>query len=242
MSYSADERCKRAIWNKARSDPGYDANCWRRDPYGRLIYFLDYGNRTSPFGWELDHYPVPKALGGPDEDWNLRALHANTNASHGGLLAAALAGSGTPRMARSGGKVGSADGRLAEAMSRPRPLLKTPGLAKVGSTSRRMAEAMSGPRPLLKTPALAKVGSASRRMAEAMSGPRPLLKTPGLAKVGSASGRLAEAMSGPRPLLKTSGLAKVGSASGRLAEATSGPRPLLKTSGVGKDGLDRGGP
>lgn len=78
------------IWNKAREVPGLDRWEWRDDAHGRRIRFSDYGDRNSPYGWELDHYPVAKALGGSDHSDNLRPLHHYGNSSHGGTLSGLL--------------------------------------------------------------------------------------------------------------------------------------------------------
>jgi hypothetical protein len=60
-----------AIWSKGRTLPQYDSRCWRVDDYGYLIRLDDYGNRNSPYGWEIDHI-VPD---GPDYFFNLRPLN-----------------------------------------------------------------------------------------------------------------------------------------------------------------------
>jgi hypothetical protein len=81
-----------AVWQKGSPIPGYDPALWRRDAYGSAIKFSEYGNRNSDFGWEIDHYPVPNALGGSDRLSNLRPLNWKNNASHGGRLGDVLAG------------------------------------------------------------------------------------------------------------------------------------------------------
>jgi hypothetical protein len=48
-----------------------------------------YGDKNSPFGWELDHI-VPKALGGSDDVSNLRPRHCSGNRSAGAILGNAL--------------------------------------------------------------------------------------------------------------------------------------------------------
>ena len=79
-----------SVWSKSTptiAGPHFE---WGLDAYGNLIRFQDYGKRDSPYGWEIDHYPTPKALGGSDDISNLRPLHCKANASLGGLLGNAL--------------------------------------------------------------------------------------------------------------------------------------------------------
>ena len=49
------EDLKRAAW--ARTSPVSSANAWdiRKDCLGNLVRYTDFGNRNSPFGWELDY-------------------------------------------------------------------------------------------------------------------------------------------------------------------------------------------
>ena len=49
------EDLKRAAW--ARTSPVSSANAWdiRKDCLGNLVRYTDFGNRHSPFGWELDY-------------------------------------------------------------------------------------------------------------------------------------------------------------------------------------------
>ena len=66
------EDLKRAAW--ARTNPvSGQVNSWeiRKDCLGNLVRYADFGNRHSPFGWELD------TLGkGPSNDpSDLQALH-----------------------------------------------------------------------------------------------------------------------------------------------------------------------
>jgi len=68
------EDLKRAAWG--RTSPVSTANSWeiRRDCLGNLVRYNDYGNRHSPFGWELE-YIVTQAMGGSTDPDNLQALH-----------------------------------------------------------------------------------------------------------------------------------------------------------------------
>ncbi|MBX5239363.1 HNH endonuclease [Rhizobium sp. NLR22b] len=78
-------------WRRLPQSAVLDPARWRYDAHGRLICFSDYGRRDSEYGWELDHFPIPKALGGSDDMSNIRALHWRGNAAHGGLLGLGLA-------------------------------------------------------------------------------------------------------------------------------------------------------
>jgi hypothetical protein len=74
------------VWKKAVAVPLLDPARYRHDDFGDLIAWNEYGDRNSPHGWEMDHYPVPKAMGGADMLDNLRPLHCRRNAQHGGIL------------------------------------------------------------------------------------------------------------------------------------------------------------
>jgi hypothetical protein len=89
MSLS-DEFEKYIVWLKGHEIPNYDASVWRRDDNGDAIRYADYGDRNSPYGWEIDHV-VASALGGSDLISNKRPLHHRANASDGGLLGNVLA-------------------------------------------------------------------------------------------------------------------------------------------------------
>ena len=84
-----DEWKKRLVWEKARLASPRDPAEWRVDDYNLLIRYSDYGNRSSLYGWEIDHQ-VPTTLGGPDNPANWRPLNCRKNASLGGLLGALL--------------------------------------------------------------------------------------------------------------------------------------------------------
>lgn len=62
-----------AVWRKGHPIVGYDPASWRRDDYGSAMRYSDHGNRSSDFGWEMDHI-VKKEHGGSDTLSNLRPL------------------------------------------------------------------------------------------------------------------------------------------------------------------------
>jgi len=74
------EDLKRAAW--ARTSPvAGQPNAWdfRRDCLGNLVRYADFGNRHSPFGWEIDVITKLAAAGqGPD---NVQALHWKATAA-----------------------------------------------------------------------------------------------------------------------------------------------------------------
>jgi hypothetical protein len=82
----SDEHRKRAVWAKAHIIPGRDAELWRSDAFGSVIRYSDYGDRSSDYGWEIDHYAVPRGFDGIDMLANSRPLHWRNNASHRGAL------------------------------------------------------------------------------------------------------------------------------------------------------------
>ena len=63
------EDLKRAAWARTSPVAGH-LNAWefRKDCLGNLIRYADFGNRHSPFGWELEY------MGSRDPD-NLHALN-----------------------------------------------------------------------------------------------------------------------------------------------------------------------
>ena len=73
------EDLKRAAWGRTSPVQG-QMNSWefRKDVLGNLIRYADFGNRHSPFGWELE-YIVARAGAGTDPD-NMQALHWKANA------------------------------------------------------------------------------------------------------------------------------------------------------------------
>jgi hypothetical protein len=86
--FFSDEFRKRIVWAKGHVIADVDSRVERKDDLDHRIRWEDYGNRRSPYGWEIDYYPTPLRLGGSDHISNLRPLHCRASASHGGLLGA----------------------------------------------------------------------------------------------------------------------------------------------------------
>ena len=74
------EDLKRAAWGRTSPVSG-QMNSWefRKDCLGNMVRYDDFGNRHSPFGWELE-YIVAHALGGSTDPSNLQALHWKAHA------------------------------------------------------------------------------------------------------------------------------------------------------------------
>lgn len=78
------------IWAKAQEVDNYDPNKYRKDACGAWIMRDKYGDRTSAFGWEVDHvYPESKlkkagvSIDIIDTEANLRPLNWKNNDSKG---------------------------------------------------------------------------------------------------------------------------------------------------------------
>lgn len=77
------EYVKEAVWNKARIVPGViNSSELRQDIAGAWIKKSEYGNRQSPWGWEIDHIK-PESLYGSDNLDNLQPLQWENNVSKG---------------------------------------------------------------------------------------------------------------------------------------------------------------
>jgi hypothetical protein len=85
------EDLKRAAWARTSPVSGGQLNSWefRKDCCGNLVRFADFGNRHSPFGWELD-YIVARAVGGSNDPENLQALHWKATAARSDAIPAGL--------------------------------------------------------------------------------------------------------------------------------------------------------
>ena len=85
------EDLKRAAWSRTSPVSDRQLNSWefRKDSLGNLVRFADFGNRHSPFGWELD-FILSRALGGGTSPENLQALHWKAGAARSETLPAGL--------------------------------------------------------------------------------------------------------------------------------------------------------
>ena len=66
------------VWKKGFVIPGVTPHVFRRDNYGYLMRYEDYGNINSEYGWEIDHI-CPVARGGTDALGNLQPLYWENN-------------------------------------------------------------------------------------------------------------------------------------------------------------------
>ena len=76
---------KDTVWHKAQRIRGKDPAKYRKDPYGNVMDYDDYGDEDSDMGWEIDHIK-PVARGGSDATRNLQALKTSVNREKGDSL------------------------------------------------------------------------------------------------------------------------------------------------------------
>ncbi len=76
---------KITIWQKGKIIPNYPPNIWRHDKCGKVMKWDEHGNRSSDYGWEIDHIN-PVSNGGGDNTENLQPLNWKNNADKGDKL------------------------------------------------------------------------------------------------------------------------------------------------------------
>lgn len=77
-----DENVINRVWERARKVDNFSPDQFRKDACGAWIIRNHYGQRNSIYGWEIDHV-YPQALGGGDEEVNLRAMQWENNLAKG---------------------------------------------------------------------------------------------------------------------------------------------------------------
>jgi hypothetical protein len=72
-----DNATVEAVWKKGASVAGYDAGQYRKDRCGARMQ-RDRYDKTTQFGWEIDHIK-PVSTGGTDDLANLQLLYWENN-------------------------------------------------------------------------------------------------------------------------------------------------------------------
>lgn len=94
MSWTYQE--KSSIWHRGQIVEELDSNEWRKDVCGALIGWYHYGDRSSQYGWEVDHIDP---FGG-DVLNNLQPLQWQNNAAKSdGVLTCVITAIGVDNVA-----------------------------------------------------------------------------------------------------------------------------------------------
>ena len=94
------EELVQRVWEKGKIVPNNDPGNWRKDECGAWIGRKFYGDRSSQYGWEVDHIK-PASEGGIDTLSNLRPLHwANNAEKQGGRLTCPVTADGTKNVSK----------------------------------------------------------------------------------------------------------------------------------------------
>ncbi len=77
-----DEKTINAVWSKGQIAGSNDPANYRKDECGAWMYFSHYGNRSSQYGWEIDHITSVNHVASDDLN-NLRPLQWQNYACKG---------------------------------------------------------------------------------------------------------------------------------------------------------------
>ena len=78
------EDVKIKVWDKATKIKNKNPDKYRKDPYGKIIYFSNF-NKNTEMGWTIDHIK-PLNKGGSNDILNLQALQTKINISKADTL------------------------------------------------------------------------------------------------------------------------------------------------------------
>jgi hypothetical protein len=76
---NSDEEEIQEVWEKGHVVSGIDPDRWRKDDCDAWIGRIEYGNRDSQYGWEIDHIDPD----GGDDLSNKRPLQWENNLAKG---------------------------------------------------------------------------------------------------------------------------------------------------------------
>lgn len=89
-----------SVWEKGLIVPNYNSALYRQDECGAWIVRGEHGNRSSVFGWEIDHI-TPQSNNGTDNLSNLRPLQWENNVrKQDGSLSCPITSSGNANVRR----------------------------------------------------------------------------------------------------------------------------------------------
>ena len=77
-----DEKTINAVWAKGQVAGSNNPDEYRKDECGAWMYFSHYGNRSSQYGWEIDHITFVDHVASDDLN-NLRPLQWQNYACKG---------------------------------------------------------------------------------------------------------------------------------------------------------------
>ena len=70
------------VWQKGKIIPKFSPDEWRWDACGKVMKWIEHGNRRSSVGWEVDHID-PVSNNGKDDIDNLQPLYWKDNEQKG---------------------------------------------------------------------------------------------------------------------------------------------------------------